>query len=37
MGTPHTTLAQLSGSWLDRLLGLRELSWSNPSAGLGFE
>jgi hypothetical protein len=39
MGTPHppVLLAQQSASWLDRLLGLRELSWSDPSAGLGFE
>lgn len=31
------TLAQQGGSPLDRLLGLRELSWSDPSAGVGFE
>jgi hypothetical protein len=31
------TLAQDGGSLVDRLLGLRELSWSDPSAGLGFE
>lgn len=39
MGAPHTTLslAQQGGSWFDRMLGLRELSWSDPSAGLGFE
>ncbi len=30
-------LAQQAGTLLDRLLGLRELSWSDPSAGLGFE
>ena len=35
--TPMLTLAQQGGSLLDRLLGLRELSWSDPSAGLGFE
>ncbi len=39
MGTISTalTLAQQGGTLLDRLLGLRELSWSDPSAGLGFE
>lgn len=31
------TLGQQGGSMIDRLLGLRELSWSDPSAGLGFE
>jgi hypothetical protein len=30
-------LAQQGGSLIDRLLGLRELHWSDPSAGLGFE
>ena len=35
--TAIPTLAQQSGSLLDRLLGLNELSWSDPSAGLGFE
>lgn len=35
--TPVSALAQQGGSLLDRLLGLRELSWSDPSAGLGFE
>ncbi len=36
-GTAAITLAQQGGTLLDRLLGLRELSWSDPSAGLGFE
>ena len=31
------TLAQSGGTLLDKLLGLSELSWSDPSAGLGFE
>lgn len=31
------TLAQQDATWIDQLLGLRELSWSDPSAGLGFE
>ncbi len=31
-----TTIAQ-SGPLLDRLLGLSELSWSDPNANLGFE
>ncbi len=35
--TPIPTLAQQDGPLIDRLLGLRELSWSDPSAGLGFE
>ena len=35
--TATPTLAQQSGSLIDKLLGLRELSWSDPSAGLGFE
>lgn len=39
MAPAHLTLslAQQSRSWTDRLLGLRELSWSDPSAGLGYE
>ncbi len=35
--TAIPTLAQQGGSLFDRLLGLQVLSWSDPSAGLGFE
>jgi methylmalonyl-CoA mutase cobalamin-binding subunit len=35
--TTAFTFAQQDGTLLDKLLGLRELSWSDPSAGLGFE
>ncbi len=34
---PTVTLGQQGGTLIDRLLGLRKLSWSDPSAGLGFE
>ncbi len=30
-------LAQQDGSWIDRILGLRTVHWSDPSAGVGFE